>query len=192
MKRFIIAGLAVGFLAAGPWAGRAGAEDDSKTGAPAAHRDNDDHNSGLQKLLKEWVGVNDEQAAKLTSTWDAEKAVVKPLREQDRELERKLEEQVRALAPDKEIMVTLDQLDANVKVEEAEYQKVVAVFAATMKPYQRAKLRLMRGSHSLDRSPWEEDDGSGYESHGSPWAGHRGEDHQGGGGRGGNQDGRGN
>ena len=43
---------------------------------------------------------------------EAEKAAVKPLRKQAKESRRKLEEQVRGLASDKDIQATLDQLDA--------------------------------------------------------------------------------
>ena len=145
MKRIISAVLAVGLLAAGPLAGRvrAGEEKGGKDGEHAAH---------MEKMMKERLGLSDDQAAKLKSAWEAEKAAVKPLRKQAKESRRKLEEQVRGLASDKDIQATLDQLDADRKAMMDAHQKVEATVASVLKPYQRAKMRLMMARRKGGRS----------------------------------------
>lgn len=143
MKRFICAALAAGLLA-GPLAARARAEEAGKKNEDAERMEN---------KMKERLGLSDDQAAKLKAAWEAEKAAVKPLREQAKEGERKLEEQVRGLASDKDIQATLDQLDAGRKAMMAERQKVESTLASVLKPSQRAKMRLFM-AHMKNRGPW--------------------------------------
>ena len=139
MKRIICAVIAAGLMAAGPLAGRARAEEGGK--------DEGRHSEHAEKMMKEHLGLSDDQAAKLKAAWKAEKDAVKPLHEQSKEAERKLEEEVRGLASDKEISATLDQLDAGRKAMAAEHQKLESSLASILKPYQRAKMRLFMKEH---------------------------------------------
>jgi Spy/CpxP family protein refolding chaperone len=141
MKRIICAVIAAGLLLAGPLAARARAEEG-------------EGHERMEKMLKERLGITDDQAAKLKAAREAEKAAVKPLREQAKEARRKLEEQVRGLASDKEIQATLDQLDAGRKAMMAEHQKLESAVAAALKPYQRAKLRLLMAEHMKRHGRW--------------------------------------
>jgi Spy/CpxP family protein refolding chaperone len=134
MKKTILVSITACLLAAGALAASARAEEGGKDGARKEH---------AGKMLKERLGLSDDQADKLKAAWDAQKAAMKPLREAAKEGRRKLEEQVRGLASDKEIQATLDALDANRKAMLAERQKVEATLASVLKPSQRAKLRLM-------------------------------------------------
>ena len=137
MKRVICAAIAAIVLTAGPLAGRARAEDgknDVKEGGRQGEF--------VEKKIKKNLGLSDDQVAKLQAAWEAEALAVKPLREKEREATDKLEEQVRDLASDKDIQATLDQLDAGHKAMAAEHQKLEGTLAATLKPYQRAKMRL--------------------------------------------------
>ncbi len=156
MKRIICAALAVGLLTAGPLTGRARAEESSATGAADGHKDGKggDRAEHMEKMLKERLGLSDDQAAKLKASWEAEKAAIKPLREQAKESRRKLEEQVRDLSSDKDIKATLDQIDANRKAMQDERQKAQATVASVLKPYQRAKLRLLMAHMMKGRGHW--------------------------------------
>jgi Spy/CpxP family protein refolding chaperone len=138
MNRTLCAVLAAGLLSAGPLAGRVRAGESDKAGGWRA-----EHAEHSEKLMKERLGLTEEQASKLKAAREAEKAAVKPLREQAKETSRKLEEQVRALASDKDISATLDQLDANRKAMIAERQKLESALASILKPSQRAKMRLL-------------------------------------------------
>jgi len=142
MKRIACAVLAAGLLAAGPWAGKARAEDEGKRGGRGAE---------FSAKMKERLGLSDEQAGKVKAAFEAEKAAIKPLREQRKEAARKLEEQVRGLAPDKEIQATLDGLDAGRKAMAAERQKLESSLAAVLKPSQRAKMRLLAAARMKAR-----------------------------------------
>ena len=157
MKGIICAVIAAGVLAAGPFVGRARAEDGGKD---EGKRTEDRAESGdkraeqLEKMMKERLGLSDDQAAKLKTAWTAEKTASKTLHEQAEEANRKLEEEVRGLASDKEIQATLDQLDAGHKAMAAEHQKLESSMASILKPYQRAKLRLMMGRMMKERGHW--------------------------------------
>ena len=135
MKRIICAVIAAGLLSAGPLARRARADEGGKDEAK--------HGEHIEKMMKERLGLSDDQAAKLKAAFEAEKAATKTLREQAKETSRKLEEEVRGLASDKDIQATLDQLDAGRKAMQAEHQKLEGSLAAVLKPYQRAKMRLL-------------------------------------------------
>jgi Spy/CpxP family protein refolding chaperone len=76
------------------------------------------------------------------------------LREQSKESGRKLEEEVRGLASDKEIQATLDQLDADRKAMAAEHQKLESSLASILKPYQRAKMRLLMAGRKKHGGHW--------------------------------------
>jgi Spy/CpxP family protein refolding chaperone len=134
MKRIICAVVAAGLLAAGPLSGRARAEEDEKDGG---------HKGRAEHMLKDRLGLTDDQAAKVKAAHEALQAAMKPLREKAKESRRKLEEQVRGLASDKDIQATLDALDANRKAMQAEREKAESSMASALKPYQRAKMRLM-------------------------------------------------
>ena len=162
MKRIVCAVIAAGLLA-GPLAGRARAEGKDKDGDRAEH---------AEKFLKERLSLTEDQDAKLKAAQEAEKAAVKPLREQAKEARRKLEEQVRALASDKDIQATLDQLDAGRKAMTAEHQKLESALASVLKPYQRAKMRLLKTSHMKSRGHGPA--GRSCESHKNGWSGRGG------------------
>ncbi|MFI5350582.1 MAG: Spy/CpxP family protein refolding chaperone [Elusimicrobiota bacterium] len=150
MKRILCAVVAAGLLAAGPLARRALADEGEKHGERAG------------KMMKERLGLSDDQAAKLKAAFEAEKTAVKTLREQSKEAGRKLEEEVRGMASDKDIQATLDQLDAGRKAMAAEHQKFESSLAAILKPYQRAKMRLLMAGHGKHRGGgW----GRGREEH---------------------------
>jgi Spy/CpxP family protein refolding chaperone len=146
MKGIICAVIAAGLLAASPFAGRARAEEEGKSGGKRAEH--------MEKMMKERLGLSDDQAAKLKAAWEAEKTASKALREQAKEANRKLEEEVRGLASDKEIQATLDQLDAGRKAMAAEHQKLESSVASILKPYQRAKLRLLMAHMMKGRGRW--------------------------------------
>jgi Spy/CpxP family protein refolding chaperone len=150
MKQILCAVIAAAILAAGPFAGRARADEG---GEDRGHR-----SEQFEKRMKERLGLSDDQAAKLKAAWKAEKETMKSLREQSKETARKLESEVRDLASEKDIQATLDQLDANRKSMAAERQKLEATTASILKPSQRAKMRLLlarrmkRGAHWKRRS----------------------------------------
>ena len=152
MKRMICAVVAAGLLAAGPLAGRAfaedeGAKDAGRRGEHAESRDKDGRGDHADKMMKERLGLSDDQAAKLKSAFDEHKKAEKALREDAKTAERKLEEEVRGLASDKDIQATLDQLDAGRKAMTDQHQKFEASLASILKPYQRAKMRLLMFEH---------------------------------------------
>jgi Spy/CpxP family protein refolding chaperone len=164
MKRILSAVLAVGLLAAGPVAVRVRAAEGAKD-----LKDEADHH---EEMLKEKLSLSDDQASKLKSAWEAEKAAVKPLFKEAKENHRRLEEQVRGLASDKEIQVTLDQMDAVRKAMTAEHQKLEATLASVLKPYQRAKLHLLMAEHMKKHGGM----GGHGRGEGERWGGHDGHD----------------
>ena len=136
MRKIICAVIAAGLFAAGPFAGRARAEDEGKGKDGGGHE-------RIEKMMKERLGLTDDQAAKLKAAWKAQKDSAKTLREESKATSRKLEEEVRDLASEKEIQATLDQLDANRKAMATERQKLEASVSSILRPSQRAKMRLM-------------------------------------------------
>jgi Spy/CpxP family protein refolding chaperone len=154
MKRIVCAVIAAGLLAAGPLARRALANEGKPEGRNGEH---------AEKMLKERLGLSDDQAAKLKAAFESEKTAMKALREQSKEARRKLEEEVRGLASDKDIQATLDQLDEGRKAMSAEHQKFESSLASILKPYQRAKMRLLMAGHMKRRGGhW----GRGGDKHG--------------------------
>jgi Spy/CpxP family protein refolding chaperone len=155
MKRIICAVIAAGLLLAGPLARNSRAEEGGKEG--------EKHGEHAEKMMKERLGLTDDQAAKLKAAFEAEKTAVKGLREQSKEAARKLEEEVRDLSSDKDIQATLDQLDANRKAVAAEHQKMESSVASILKPYQRAKMRLMMRERMMHQGRWERGEHKGRE-----------------------------
>lgn len=170
MKRTICAAAAVAVLAMG-FSAHARAQDE---GADKGGR----HAEFADKMKKR-LGLSDEQVGKMEAAWEAQAAALKPLREQREESMRKLEEQVRELASDKDISATLDALDANRKAMMTERQKLESAMAAALKPYQRAKMRLLMGREMKSHRPGERDDWGGRGGPGERrpgrWGGPRGE-----------------
>jgi Spy/CpxP family protein refolding chaperone len=121
-------------LVVGPWAGRARAEDEGKDGGRRGE---------FSAKMKTRLGLSDEQADKIKAAFTAEKSAVTPLRDQQKAQSRKLEEEVRDLASEKDIQATLDVLDAGRKAMMAERQKLESALASILKPSQRAKMRLL-------------------------------------------------
>ncbi|MFI5345647.1 MAG: Spy/CpxP family protein refolding chaperone [Elusimicrobiota bacterium] len=142
MKSIAYAVIAAGILACGPWSGAARAEE----GAP-----NGDRRAHFAAKMKERLGLSDEQADKVKTAFESEKAAVKPLREARKAAARKLEQQVRDLASEKDIQATLDGMDANRKAMAAERQKLQGSLAGVLKPSQRAKMRLFMASRRTHR-----------------------------------------
>jgi Spy/CpxP family protein refolding chaperone len=165
MKRIICALIAAGLIAAGPLAPRARADEGGKDGGK--------HGERAETMMKERLGLTDDQAAKLKAAFEAMKTATKTLREQSKETSRKLEEQVRDLSSDKDIQATLDQLDANRKAMAAERQKMESAAASILKPYQRAKMRLMMGNRMKHRGHEGRQRGEGGEHR---WGGKGGEE----------------
>ena len=163
MKKIICAVLASGMLLAGL---SVRAHSQEKT-----EKEEGGRRGEFAEKLKERLGLSDEQSAKIKAAWEAEKAAIKPLREQGKEGMRRLEEQVRGLASDKDISATLDQLDANRKALMAEHQKMESAMASALKPFQRAKMRLMmaheRKTHrGGDRGGWGGEESERHEPRG--------------------------
>ncbi|HEX4048229.1 MAG TPA: periplasmic heavy metal sensor [Elusimicrobiota bacterium] len=181
MKRIICAVLAAGLLAAGPLA----------ASAKGGEKDGGRREGRAMEMLKDRLGLTDDQAAKLKAAWEAQKKAVKDLRQQSREETRKLEGEVRDLASNKDIQETLDQLDANRKSMADERQKLEAASASILKPYQRAKLRLLLARRMKHRGHWGRGGAEGRGGHESCGGGekHGGWGGRDGGERGGNHDG---
>jgi Spy/CpxP family protein refolding chaperone len=166
MKRIICAVIAAGLLAAGAVRARADEGKEGKDGGRRGER--------VEKMMKERLGLSDDQVAKLKTAWKAEKETMKTLREQSKETARKLEDEVRDLASEKEIQATLDQLDANRKSMTAEHQKLEASVASILRPSQRAKMRLLMARRMKHRG---HEARGGHEKHArSEGRGHRDDD----------------
>ena len=159
MKRIARAVLAAALMTGGLCAGSARAEEGGKDGRRAA----------FAEKMKERLGLTDDQAEKLKAAWESRKAALKPLIEQRKSDQRKLEDQVRDLASEKDIQATMDRLDAGRKAMEAERQKGEASVASILKPSQRAKMRLFRAKAMKRRFHG----GRAGRGHGRKWRHHR-------------------
>ncbi|MFI5362468.1 MAG: Spy/CpxP family protein refolding chaperone [Elusimicrobiota bacterium] len=163
MKRILCAVISAGLLATVGLTARAFAEDEGGKDAGRGGEHSDKMKKGergehAERMLTERLGLSDDQAAKLKAAFEGQKKAEQGLREQSKQAERKLEEEVRGLASDKDIQATLDQLDANRKAMAEEHQKFESSVASILKPYQRAKMRLMMAEH-MKKGGWGHEDG---------------------------------
>lgn len=141
MKRIMSAGLMVVLLGLGSarFARAHGDGEKEERGAPG------EFSQRMRERLKENLELSDEQSKKLDEAFKSHADAVKPLHEKMKDGMKKLHEQVEAKASDKEIEATLASLDDGRKAMDAERRKLEDAFAKTLKPIQRAKMRLAVG-----------------------------------------------
>lgn len=140
MKRLMTAALMVGLMGlAGTRLARAHG-DDGKKGEVSEK---------MKERMKEKLGLTDEQADGLEDAMKAHHEAMKPLHRKLRDSMRKLEDQVEDGASDKDVAATLSAMDDARKALDAEREKLEAVFAKTLKPTQRAKMRLALGHRMM-------------------------------------------
>ena len=94
--------------------------------------------SQVQKTL----GLTDDQVAKLNALMKTQKNTMQPMAEKQKDLLKKLDDQVRAKAANADIQTTLDALQASRKAMAAQGEQFRIQRAAILTPTQEAKMML--------------------------------------------------
>jgi Spy/CpxP family protein refolding chaperone len=115
--------------------------------AGTAHAaDSKEHHWDAAKMQKK-LGLSDDQVTKLNSVMQAEKDTMKPLWDKQKELMKKLDEQVKAKAADADIQTTLDSMKANQKAMMDQREQFQSQKAGILTPTQQAKMMLKHMKH---------------------------------------------
>lgn len=101
------------------------------------------HEMGGKKMdgkMKEKLGLSEDQVKKLEAAKKARQEASKPLHEEIKKNMEKLRDQLKNKAGDKEIQVTLDQLEKSRAAMEAVNEKFKSETASFLTPTQRAQM----------------------------------------------------
>jgi Spy/CpxP family protein refolding chaperone len=104
-------------------------------------------------MWKQKLGLSDDQAAKLESAMKAHRAVMQPLREQQRVTLKTLGEQIKSNAGDSAVQATLDQLKALEKSVQVESEKFHQTLASFLTPTQQGKMLVGMMMHMGHHPP---------------------------------------
>lgn len=156
MKRYILAAAAAAALTA--WTLPARAHDDDKAGPHHGEEmDGPEHHdpAKMMEKMKDKLGLSDDQAAKLKDAMKAHGDAMKPLHDAMHDGMKKLGEQLKSTADDKDISASLDALKAARASVQAEQDKLDATLKAFLTPTQRAKLLMGMMMHMRhEGGPW--------------------------------------
>jgi Spy/CpxP family protein refolding chaperone len=107
-----------------------------------------DHSFDAKKMQKK-LGLTDDQTVKLKAIAEAQKAAMKPLWDKQKDLTKKLKEQVDAKASDTDIQATLTELQTNRTAMRDQMEQFRTQKDAILTPTQQAKmlLHMHKGMH---------------------------------------------
>jgi len=117
--------------------------------------DSKEHHLDPKKLQKK-LGLSDEQTAKIDGLIQSKKGTIKPLREKQMGLVKKLQQQVDQKASDSDIQATLADLKANRNVMRDQMEQFQSQMQDILTPTQQAKMFLKRMKHRGHRMHGEE------------------------------------
>jgi len=115
-----------------------------ESAAPAA--DSKEHSWDAKKMQKK-LGLTDDQVTKLNAVRDAEKSALKPSWDKQKDLMKKLKDQIANKAADSDIQATLSEIKANRKAMADQMEQFRSQREGILTPTQQAQMLLHRMKH---------------------------------------------
>ncbi len=169
MKRLIFAVLAGVLLASSAVSARA---EDKKEG-----REGGKQHEHMVKMMKEKLGLSDDQSKKLEALHNSNRETMKPLQEALKKAMDRVHGHLLLGSSDKEIAEALDQVDKAMDALHNAQRKMKSEADAIMTPTQRAKMMAFHEGMMHHGMMMEHGDGDG--EHGGGWRHHEGkEEHE--------------
>jgi Spy/CpxP family protein refolding chaperone len=126
-------------------------------------------------FMKKKLGLSDEQAKKLETSWQERRKAVKPLMEQLRTALKKVHGELEIGASDKDIQAALDQVEKTRGAIRAAAEQSKKTMDSILTPTQRAKMLVMREKmmrHGMAMGLGRKGFGRGHEGHEGSWRGY--------------------